>query len=342
MIFYIPDVVLGAGKAMRRREFISIVCGATITGPLAAVAQQAAKVWRIGFLAGTPRQANSGNYDSFVEGMRQLGYAENKDYVIEYRTANQQYERFPELARELVRLKVDVIVTGAGAAVRSLQDATTTIPIVWVYATDPVGNGFVASLAHPGGNITGLAASSNDTAPKQLELLTMIAPSASRIGVLGNPSNPNFASVLKNAQVAGARAGFFITPVAVGNVEEMERAFAAFGEQRIQGVIATTDAVFFTQRERIAELALARRLPTMFSQREYVEAGGLMSYGENLSDFVRRAAVFVDKIFKGAKPADLPIEQPTRFHLVINHKTADALGLTIPPQLYTFADEVIE
>jgi len=274
--------------------------------------------------------------------MRELGYVENKDFVIEWRSANEQYERFPELARELIRLKVDVIVTAAGAAVRSLQDATTTIPIVWVYSTDPVGNGFVASLAHPGGNITGLAASSNDTAPKQLELLAMIAPSASRIGVLGNRSNPNFASVLKNAQVAGERVGLSITPVAAGNVEEIERAFAAFDQQGIQAVVATTDAVFFAQRERIAELALARRLPMMFSQREYVEAGGLMSYGENLSDFLRRAAVFVDKIFKGAKPADLPIEQPTRFHLVVNHKTVDALSLTIPPQIYTFADEVIE
>ncbi len=323
---------------MRRREFIA-VCGIAAAWPIAARGQQAAKVWRIGFLAGAPRQANSGNYDSFVEGMRQLGYAENKDYVIEYRTASQQYERFPELAEELIRLKVDVIVTAAGAAIRTLQNATTTIPIVWVYSTDPVGNRFVASLAHPGGNITGLAASSNDTAPTQLELLAMIAPRASRIGVLGNPTNPNFASVLKNVQVAGERAGLSITPVAAGNVED---AFAAFDKQGIQGVIATTDAVFFAQRQRIAELALVRRLPTMFSQREYVEAGGLMSYGENLSDFFRRAAVFVDKIFKGAKPADLPIEQPTQFHLVINHNTADALGLTIPPQLYTFADEVIE
>ncbi len=327
---------------MMRREFISLVCGATITWPLAAFAQQAAKVWHIGILAGAPREANSRNYASFVEGMHELGYVENKDFVIEWRTANEQYERFPELARELIQLKVDVIVTAAGAAIRTLQDATPTIPIVWVYSTDPVGNRFVASLARPGGNITGLAASSNDTAPKQLELLSKIAPSASRLGVLGNPNNPNFASVLKNAQAAGERAGLFITPIAAGNVEELERAFAAFDKQGIKGVIATTDAVFFAQRQRIAELALARRLPTMFSQREYVEAGGLMSYGENLSDFFHRAAVFVDKIFKGAKPADLPIEQPTRFHLVINHNTADALGLTIPPQLYTFADEVIE
>jgi putative ABC transport system substrate-binding protein len=327
---------------MKRREFIALIGGAAAAWPLVSRAEQATKVWRIGFLAGAPREANSRNYASFVEGMRELGYVENKDFVIETRSANGQYERFPELARELIGLKVDVIVTAAGAAVRTLQDATTTIPIVWVYSTDPVGNRFVVSLAHPGGNITGLAASSNDTAPKQLELLVMIAPSASRIGVLGNPNNPNFASVLKNAQVAGERAGLFITPVAAGNAEETERAFATFDKQGIQGVIATTDAVFFAQREHIAELALVRRLPTMFSQREYVEAGGLMSYGENLSDFFRRAAVFVDKIFKGAKPPDLPIEQPTQFHLVINHKTADALGLVISPQLYTFADEVIE
>ena len=236
---------------MRRRDFIQVIAGSAAAWPLAAHAQQAAKVWRIGFLAGAPREANSRNYASFVEGMRELGYVENKDFVIEWRSANEQYERFPELARELIRLKVDVIVTAAGAAVRSLQDATTTIPIVWVYSTDPVGNGFVASLAHPGGNITGLAASSNDTAPKQLELLAMIAPSASRIGVLGNRSNPNFASVLKNAQVAGERAGLSITAVAAGNVEEIERAFAAFDQQGIQAVVATTDAVFFAQRERI-------------------------------------------------------------------------------------------
>jgi putative ABC transport system substrate-binding protein len=321
---------------MRRREFIAGL-GSAAAWPLAAHAQQPGnKVWRIGYLSGAPREAISRSYASFVEGMRELGYVENKDFVIEWRSANGQYERLPELARELVRLKVDVIITAAGAAIRTLQDA------IWVYSTDPVGNHFVASLAHPGGNITGLAASSNDTAPKQLELLVMIAPSASRIGVLGNPNNPNFASVLRNAQFAGERAGLFITPIAAGNVKEIERAFAAFDKQGIQGVIATTDAVFFALREHIAELALARRLPTMFSQREYVEAGGLMCYGENLSDFLRRAAVFVDKIFKGTKPADLPIEQPTQFHLVINRNTADALGLMIPPQLYTFADEVIE
>jgi ABC-type uncharacterized transport system substrate-binding protein len=229
---------------MRRRDFIKLVSGVAVAWPIAARAQQAPKVWRIGILAGAPREANSRNYASFVEGMHELGYVENKDFVIEWRTANEQYERFPELARELIQLKVDVIVTAAGAAIRTLQDATTAIPIVWVYATDPVGNRFVASLARPGGNITGLAASSNDTAPKQLELLAKIAPSASRLGVLGNPNNPNFASVLKNAQAAGERAGLFITPVAVGNVEEIERAFAAFDKQGM-GVIATTDAVFF-------------------------------------------------------------------------------------------------
>src|SRR3974390_615216 len=246
---------------MRRREFIKGIVGSAAAWPLAARAQQAAKVWRIGFLAGAPREANSRNYASLVEGMRELGYVENKDFVIEWRSANGQYERFPELARELIRLKVDVIATGAVAAIRTLQDATTTIPIVWVYSTDPVGNHFVASLAHPGGNITGLAASSNDTAPKQLELLAMIAPSASRIGVLGNLNNPNFASVLKNAQIAGERAGFFITPVTAGNVNEIDRAFVTFDKQGTQGVIVTTDAVFYGQRERIAKLALARRLP---------------------------------------------------------------------------------
>jgi len=327
---------------MRRRDFIKVIVGSAAAWPLAARAQQAAKVWRIGFLAGAPREANSRNYASLVEGMRELGYVENKDFVIEWRSANGQYERFPELARELIRLKVDVIVTAAGAAIRTLQDATTTIPIVWVYSTDPVGNRFVASLAHPGGNITGLAASSNDTAPKQLELLAMIAPSASRIGILGNPNNPNFASVLKNAQVAGERAGLFITPVAAGNVEEIERAFAAFDKQGIQGVIATTDAVFFAQREHIAELALAKRLPTMFSQREYVEAGGLMSYGTNLSEMFHELGVYTANILKGSKPADIPVLQSTKFEFVINATTASALGITIPKDVISIADEVIE
>ena len=210
------------------------------------------------------------------------------------------------------------------------------------YSTDPVGNGFVASLARPGGNITGLSGSSEDTSPKQLELVASVVTNVSRIGLLGNPASPVYADVRKSAQTAAQKVGLTLVSVEARNLQEIDRAFADLNNQRVQAFIGAADAVFFTQRQQIAELALRNRLPSMFSQREYAQAGGLMSYGENLSDFFRRAASFVDKIFKGAKPGDLPIEQPTRFNLVINRKTADALGMTIPPQLYIFADEVIE
>jgi putative tryptophan/tyrosine transport system substrate-binding protein len=210
------------------------------------------------------------------------------------------------------------------------------------YSTDPVGNGLVASLVRPGGNITGLAGSSDDSSPKQLELLTTIVPNVSRIGLLGNPDTETYSSVLKRAQDAAQKVGLSIVPIEARNPQEIENAFAALAKERMSAVMVASDAVFFGERQRIAELALNNRLPTMFSLREYAEAGGLMSYGENVADFFRRAGSFVDKIIKGAKPGDLPIEQPTKFNLVINRKTADALGVTIPPQLYIFADEVIE
>jgi putative ABC transport system substrate-binding protein len=325
----------------KRREFITLLGGAA-AWPLAARAQQAGKVWRIGLLSGASREPTSSNYEAFLQGMRELGYVEGRDFVMEYRFADGKYERFPELAAELVRLKVDVLVTGTAAAIRTLQRATTTIPIVLAYSTDPAGNGFVASLARPGGNITGLSGSSDDTSPKQLELVTTVIPTASRIGLLGNPASPTFAGVRPGAEIAAQKVGLTIVPVEARNPQEIESAFAEFDRQRVQAFIAAGDAVFFTHRQRIAELALSNRLPSMFPQREYAAAGGLMTYGENLSGFFRRAASFVDKILKGAKPGDLPIEQPTRFNLVINRKTADALGVTIPAQLYIFADEVIE
>jgi putative ABC transport system substrate-binding protein len=210
------------------------------------------------------------------------------------------------------------------------------------YSTDPVGNGLVASLMRPGGNITGLAGSSDDSSPKQLELLTTVVPNVSHIGLLGNPETETYSSVLNSAQDAARKAGLLVLPIEARNSHEIENAFSALAKERVPAVMVASDAIFFGQRQRIAELALNNRLPTMFSLREYAEAGGLMSYGENIADFFRHAAFYVDKIFKGAKPDELPIEQPTRFNLVINRKTADALGLTIPPQLYIFADEIIE
>ena len=273
--------------------------------------------------------------------MRELGHVEGKDFTIEWRFADGSYERFPDIATELVKLKVDVIVLATPVAVRPVQQATATIPIVMVYSTDPVGNGFVASLARPGGNTTGLASSLDDVIPKQMELLATAVPNLSRIGLLSNSGNPNTFPVLKGAQAAAQKAGFVLVSVEAGNPEELENAFATLTSERV-GAVVDVRRVFQSQRQRIVDLALSGQLPTIFAQREYAQSGGMMSYGESLFEFHRRAASFVDKIFKGANPADLPIEQPTRFNLVINRKTADMLGITIPPQLYIFADEVIE
>jgi putative ABC transport system substrate-binding protein len=325
---------------MRRRALITLLGGSAVAWPLVARAQQPGKLWRIGFLSAVSRELSS--HAALQQGMRELGYVEGKDFALEWRSVEGKYERFPEIIRELVRLKVDVFVTGVTAALPALQRATTTVPIVMAYSTDPVGNGFVASLVRPGGNITGLAGSSDDSSPKQLELLTTIVSNVARIGLLGNPDTETYSSVLKRAQDAAQKVGLSVVPTEARNPQEIEKAFAAFVEERMPAVMVASDAIFFGQRQRLAELALNNRLPTMFSLREYVAAGGLMSYGENIADFFRRSAFYVDKIFKGAKPADLPIEQPTRFNLVINRKTADTLGVTIPPQLYIFADEVIE
>jgi putative ABC transport system substrate-binding protein len=323
---------------MKRRKFITLLGGAA-AWPLAAQAQQTGKVWRVGWLAAVHVPAFRA---AFVQGMQELGYVEGKDFVIELRSAEGNYERIPEVAAELMRLKVDIIVTAMSAALPILRRTITTIPIVMVYSTDPVGNGLAASLVRPGGNMTGMTSSSDDSSPKQLELLTAIVPNISRIALLGNPNSVNYAPVLKGVQEAAAKAGVSLAPIEARRREDIENAIATLAKERVSAAIFASDAIFFAQQHRIAELALANRLATMFSQREYVAAGGLMSYGENLADFWRRAAPFVDKIFKGARPGDLPIEQPTKFHLVINRKTADTLGVTIPPQLYIFADEVIE
>jgi putative ABC transport system substrate-binding protein len=328
---------------LKRREFIALLGGATAAWPLAARAQQVGKLWRIGFLSSQPRETlGAGLYAGFQRGMRELGYVEGTDFVSEWRSADGKYERLPELAAELVGLKVDIIVSGLSAGLRALQQATDTIPIVMAPGIDPVGNRFVAGLAHPGGNITGLAGSQDDSAPKQLELLSAVVASPSRIAFLGNPDSPTYSPVRKNVQTAAKEAGLLVVTVEARNPQETEKAFTVMAKERVQAVMVGSDGVFFGQRQGLAQLALKNHLPSIFPQREYVEDGGLMSYGENLSDFFRRAASFVDKILKGAKPSDLPVEQPTKFNLVINRRTAEALGVVIPPQLYIFADEVIE
>ena len=326
---------------MRRREFITLLGGAAVTWPITARAQQADGMRRIGFLGGGTVSLQP-IYNGLLQGMRELGYREGKDFVVEWRLAEGQYERFAEFAAEMVRLKVEVIVVSTPAGIRPTQQATSTIPIVMGYSTDPIGSGFVTSLARPGGNVTGLASSLDDIVPKQIELLASAVPGLSRVGLLVNPGNPNTPPVLKSAQASARQAGFVLVPVEAQTPSELEAALVTLTKERVGAVIVNADAFFNSQRRRLVELALRVRLPTMFGQREYAQEGGLMSYGESLFEFYRRAASYVDKIFKGAKPADLPIEQPTLFKLVINRKTADALGVTIPPQLYIFADEVIE
>jgi putative tryptophan/tyrosine transport system substrate-binding protein len=325
---------------MRRREFIAGLGGAA--WPVVARAQLIGKVRRVGFLSGASRTAVADVIAGFPQGMRELGYVEKRDFIMEWRFADGRYERFPELAAELVRLNVDVIVLGTPAAVRAAQQATNSIPIIMGYSTDPVGNGFIASLAHPGGNTTGLASSLDEIISKQLELMVTAVPNLTRIGHLSNPENPNHIPVLTTVQASAQRAGLTLVPFEARNGQEIENAFALFTRERAGAVVVVPDAFFNTQRQQIAKLALSERLPTTFSQREYVAAGGLMGYGEKLFDFFRRAATFVDKIFKGAKPADLPVEQPTRFYLTINLTTAKALGLTIPETLLATADEVIQ
>jgi putative tryptophan/tyrosine transport system substrate-binding protein len=327
---------------MRRREFIALVGSAAGAWPLSARAQQPDKVWRIGFIAGASRPTLSELANSFVQSMRALGYLEGKNFIIEWRSAEGNYEQFPALAAELVQSKADVIVTGITAAVQALRGLTTTIPIVMAYSTDPVGNGFVSSLAHPDGNITGLAGSSDDTSPKQLELLKTFVPHVTRVGLLGNPNTETYSSVQKGVRDAARKIEVSIVSIEAENSEQITTAFATFRNERVQAVLVAVDAVFFLQRRRIAELALSNHLPSIASLREYVTAGGFMSYGESLSNFFRRAAIYVDKIIKGAKPSDLPVEQPTKFELVINRPTAKALNLDVPARLLALTDEVIE
>jgi putative ABC transport system substrate-binding protein len=331
---------------MHRRSFFTLLGTSAAAWPLAARAQQGApgKVWRIGFIVGAspPALFGQANMAGFIKGMHDLGYVEGRDYVMEWRTALGHYERFPAIVAELVQLKVDVIVTGTAAAVRPALELTSTIPIVMTGMNDPVGRGIIASLARPGGSVTGLASSQDDSTPKQLELLAETIPGLRRVGLLINPTSSVSDPVVDAARVVAQKVRLDIVLAHARDSAEIERAFATLSGESVGAVLIYSDAVYFVDRQHLVEIALKYRLPTMFAMREYVEAGGLMSYGEPLYEFYRRAAAFVDKIFKGAKPAELPVEQPTRFHLVINRKTADALGVTIPALLYIFADEVIE
>jgi putative ABC transport system substrate-binding protein len=329
---------------MKRRAFITLLGGAVAAWPLAARAQQTGKIWRIGFVAGGARPVplETSAYAGFLQGMRELSFVEGRDFVMEWRFAEGRYELFPEFAAEFARLRVDVIVAGASLAVAPMRQANLNTPIVIGYSVEPVEQGLVASLARPGGNTTGLASAMDEIMAKQVDLLVSTVAGLTRIAVLSNPDNSGTQIVFKSVEAAAKQARVSLVLVKSKTAEEITRAFDELSNGRVGALIVLVDPLFFAQRQRIAELALRNRLPSIFGNREYVETGGLMSYGDSLQEFYRRCAGFVDKIIKGAKPGDLPIEQPTKFNLVINRKTADALGLTIPAQLYIFADEVIE
>ena len=289
----------------RRTLLVAIGAGALVA-PLASFAQQQGKVWRVGFLSlrRRPDSLDSDTHGAFSNGMRELGYVEGKNLVIELRFADNKYERLPDLAAELVRLKVDVIVTAGPAVTSAVQKATTTIPIVFGGANDPVGSGFVKSLARPGGNITGLSNVSVEISPKLLEMLLTMAPKLSRVAVLMNPSNSGHATMLKNVQAAAQGAKVKVLPVEARTPQEIETAFFVMTKENAGAVIVVRDALFNQQVRQIAELAAKNRLPSIAQIREYVDAGGLMSYGQNRGDNFRRAATYVDKILKGAKPGD--------------------------------------
>jgi putative ABC transport system substrate-binding protein len=319
-----------------------------LTAPLAADAQEAMKVYRIGRLsAGSPGLESNAREEAFRQGLRELGYIEGQNLVLEYRSAEGSAERLPDLAAELVRLQLDVIVAGGTAAIHAAQGATRTIPIVMTASFDPVQEGFVASLARPGGNITGLSFLSTELPGKRLELLKETVPQSTRIAVMWNPVGPGYASrqvLLHNLAVAARALGLHLHVVEVRRADELDTAFAALPPARADALLVMDDALVLSSRlgGRLADLAATSRLPAMYEWREWVMAGGLMAYGPSLQDIYRRAATYVDKILKGATPADLPVEQPTKFELVINLKTAQALGITIPPTLLFLADEVIQ
>jgi ABC-type uncharacterized transport system substrate-binding protein len=325
---------------IERRKFLATLGGAAAAWPLAARAQQPGKLPTIGFLGASP-SIESQRVAAFVQRLRELAWIDNRNLAIEYRWAEGRNERYAEAAAELVRLKVDVIVTVATPATLAAKQATTVIPIVFGAASDPVGTGLVDSLARPGGNVTGLSNQISDTGGKKLELLREVVPSLRRLAILANVGNPAVVLDMGEAQAAASKLGLEVTTSEIRRAEDIAPAFDAL-KGRADALYVCTDPLVNTHRIRVNTLALAARLPTIHGLREYVEAGGLMSYGPNLPDLMRRAGDYVDKILRGAKPGDIPVEQPTKFDLVINLTTAKALGTDVPPTLLARADEVIE
>jgi ABC-type uncharacterized transport system substrate-binding protein len=329
---------------MQRRDFIKLLGGTAASWPLAVHAQQAAgRVYRVGYLAIGSREQTLHLSKAFEEGLRSLGYRVGENVIIEYRYANGVMERLPALAADLVRLGVDVIVSGAHANTVAAMKATTTIPIVMTNSSDPVGAGLVASLARPGGNVTGISSDTGDEINgKRLEFLKDTLPNLSRVGILWNPDFAPNQSRLTSMREATQALGLTLVSAEARGLDALEQAFATMVRERAQVLVVLSDGVLFNCRGQIGVMAVRNRLPAISAVREYAEAGLLLTYGPDLPDLFRRAAVFVDKIFKGAKPADLPVEQPIKFELVVNLKTAKALGQDVPPSMLARADEVIE
>jgi putative tryptophan/tyrosine transport system substrate-binding protein len=325
---------------VKRREFIAGLGGAA-AWQVAARAQQQATVARIGFLGLSPASAAAMRVEALRAGLRDLGYVEGKNIVIEFRWA-ERVDQLPELAAELVRINVDVIFGQSSTMVGAALQSTKTIPIVFAVHADPVGIGHVASLARPGGNVTGLSMLLTELCTKELEILKEAVPQATRIGVLWNPSTPSHQPALKAIEAASENLGVRLSMVPVQAAEDFDLAFATMTRERVDGLLVVASPLGNSQRALLAELALKHRLPGIFGDKQNVESGGLMSYAADLLDLFRRAALYIDKILKGAKPADLPVEQASKYQFVINLKTAKALGLTIPPMLLALADEVIE
>jgi ABC-type uncharacterized transport system substrate-binding protein len=325
---------------MRRREFITLLGGVAVTWPLAASAQS--KTPRIGFMGNSTAALEANLVDAFREGLREHGYEEGRNIVIEYRWADGKYERFPALVAELIAAKVEVIVTAGTPAALAMKKATTTVPLVMVAVGDPVGTGLVPSLARPGANLTGLSSVAPDLEGKRLQLLREVVPALSHVAMFINSLNPFHVSSMRQARAAAQSMGIKLQLHDIRKSEDLDDAFAAIRKERPDAVLILADRVFLHNRERMIDLTKEQRLPNVNAYKELVEVGGLMSYGPSYEDMHKRAAIYVDKILKGAKPADLPIEQPSKFTFIVNLKAAKALGVTVPSQLLGLADELID
>ena len=332
-----------AEKKMKKTITVLTLCAMLFALCWVAEAQQPKKVPRLGFLFGSSLSANSARHEAFRQGLRELGYVEGKNIVIDWRSAEEKLDRLPALAADLVRLKVDIIVTGGSSPTRAAKEATTTIPIVMAQDTDPVGSGFVASLARPGGNITGLSTLAPELNGKRLDLLREIVPKLSRVAVLGTSTQPGNAQSLKEVELAAKAFGVKLQYLDVRSSKEITIAFRAATKGRADAVLMLLPGrVATSQRPQVVELAVKNRLPAIYNTAEWAEAGGLITYGTSITDLDRRAATYVDKILKGAKPGDLPVEQPKKFEFIVNLKAAKQIGLTIPPNVLVRADKVIQ